>query len=174
MARAFLGIGANVGNRRRNLQLALRWLAPACRVISVSSLYRSDAVVLEGSPPGPDYLNAVCEVDTQLSPLDLLDHVKSIERSIGRRPAERWAPRPIDIDILLYNNDVIESDRLTVPHPGIVERNFVLVPLAELAPHIEHPREHRTIGDLAATCDHTGLELLSTSAEWFPLDAATD
>jgi 2-amino-4-hydroxy-6-hydroxymethyldihydropteridine diphosphokinase len=103
MARAYLGLGANVGNRKANLKLALRWLAPACRVVAVSSLYRTEAVVPEGAPPGPDYLNAACEVETELSPEELLEQVKAIEHAIGRRPAERWAQRPIDIDILLYD-----------------------------------------------------------------------
>ena len=169
MTRVFLGLGANVGNRKENLRLALRWLQPACRVVAVSSLYRSQAVVPEGAPPGPDYLNAACEVETDLPPSELLAHARSVEHAIGRRPAERWAPRPIDIDILLYGDHVIETAELTVPHPRIAERNFVLAPLAELASDVEHPLEHRTIGELAEDTDYDGLEHLAAPDEWFPL-----
>lgn len=166
MTRVFLGLGANVGNRTENLRLALRWLQPACSIVAVSSLYRSEAVVLEGAPPGPDYLNAACEVETALSAHDLLAHVKSIEHAIGRRPAERWAPRPIDIDILLYGDEVIDTDELTVPHPRMAERNFVVAPLVELAPDIEHPVAHRTLGELAEDVDYEGLEHLAAPDEW--------
>jgi 2-amino-4-hydroxy-6-hydroxymethyldihydropteridine diphosphokinase len=172
--RVFLGLGANVGNRRENLRLALRWLQPACRIVAVSSLYRSEAVVPEGAQPGPGYLNAVCEVETELAPADLLSHVKSVEHAIGRRPAERWAPRPIDIDILLYGDHVVERDDLTVPHPRIGERNFVLAPLAELASDVEHPVAHRTIGELAEDTDYDGLEHIAAPDEWWsePADGA--
>jgi len=168
VTRVFLALGANVGNRKENLRLALRWLQPACRIVAVSSLYRSPALVLEGAPPGPDYVNAACEVETDLPPRELLAHVKSIEHAIGRRPAERWAPRPIDIDILLYGDEVIDAEELTVPHPGLTERNFVLAPLAELASDVEHPREHRTIGELAEDIDYEGLEHLAAPDEWWP------
>jgi len=169
VTRVFLGLGANVGNRKENLRLALRWLQPACRVVAVSSMYRSQAVVPEGAPPGPDYLNAACAVETDLPPSELLAHTQSVEHAIGRRPAERWAPRPIDIDILLYGDHVIETVELTVPHPRIAERNFVLAPLAELASDVAHPLEHRTIGELAEDTGYDGLEHLAAPDEWFPL-----
>ncbi len=156
--RVFIGLGANVGNRRENLRSALRRFAPECRLVAVSSLYRSDAVVLEGSPPGPDYLNAACEVETALPPEDLLLHLKRIEHAIGRRPAERWAPRPIDIDILLYGDRIIDTAALVVPHPRLVERNFVMTPLAELAGDVVHPVLGEPIGKLAEDVDFAGLE----------------
>ena len=161
MARIFLGLGSNVGDRRENLRLALRWLEPQCHVLAVSSLYRSEAVVLEGQPPGPDYLNAACEVATSLEPLDLLRFVKEIEHAIGRRPAPRWSPRPIDIDILLYGEAVVQSDDLVIPHPMLAERNFVMAPLAELAPEAVHPVLGKTIGELAEDVDFAGLEHVS-------------
>ena len=165
MVRAFLGLGANIGNREENLRLALRWLSRACRVVATSSLYRSAAVVVEGAEPGPDYLNAACEIETDLAPDELLRFVKDIEYEMGRRPAERWAPRIIDIDLLLYGDVVVSSAALTVPHALLAERNFVLVPLAELAPGAMHPVAKRTIGELAEDVDFAGLEHLR-GPEW--------
>jgi 2-amino-4-hydroxy-6-hydroxymethyldihydropteridine diphosphokinase len=163
--KAFLGLGANIGNREANLRLALRWLARQCTVVGVSSLYRSQAVVLEGAEAGPDYLNAVCEIETALSPKELLRFVKVIEYEMGRRPAARWAPRIIDVDILLCGEAVIAGADLTVPHPSLPERSFALVPLAELAPDAMHPALHRTIGDLASDVDLAGLEHVR-APEW--------
>ncbi|MHB8377823.1 MAG: 2-amino-4-hydroxy-6-hydroxymethyldihydropteridine diphosphokinase [Dehalococcoidia bacterium] len=173
MTRVFLGLGANVGNREANLRMALRLLAGACRVVAVSSLYRSAAVVPEGQPPGPDYLNAACEVETDLEPADLLRFAKQIEHDIGRRPAPRWAARPIDIDILLYAGRVVDTPELRVPHARLAERNFVLVPLAELAPEAVHPIAGRTVGELAEDIDVAGLEHLH-GPEWATDGAATD
>jgi 2-amino-4-hydroxy-6-hydroxymethyldihydropteridine diphosphokinase len=163
--RVFLGLGANLGDREDHLRRALRALAAVCDVVAVSSLYRSEAVVLEGQAPGPDYLNAACEVTTALSPLDLLAAVKRIEHDLGRRPAVRWAPREIDIDILLYGAEIIDTPDLQVPHPGIEARNFVLLPLAELAPEVEHPRLGRLLGELAEDADFAGLEHVA-GPEW--------
>ena len=165
MARVFLALGANAGDRERNLRMALRLLDRACRVVAVSSLYRSDALVPEGAPPGPDYLNAACEAETDLGPEALLRFVKEIEREIGRRPAPRWSARPIDIDILLYDEHVIETPELRVPHASMHERNFVLVPLAELAAGARHPLLKRTVGELAEDVDFGGLEHLA-GPEW--------
>jgi 2-amino-4-hydroxy-6-hydroxymethyldihydropteridine diphosphokinase len=170
VTRVFLGLGANVGNRTRNLLLALRLLEPQCRIVAVSSLYRSEAVVLEGQAPGPDYENAVCEVETELPPQDLLALAKEIEHEIGRRPAPRWAPRPIDIDVLLYGDEVVDTPELVVPHPLLHKRGFVLAPLAELAPEARHPVLERSIGEIAEDADFAGLTHLAawnaTSGAW--------
>lgn len=165
MTRVFLGLGANVGDREEHLRSALRRLGTRCRIVAVSSLYRSAAVVLEGETPGPDYLNAVCEIETDLTPSELLALAKEIEHAIGRRPAARWAPRPIDIDILLYGDETIGTPELTVPHPRIAERNFVLVPLAELAPDAVLPGLGRTAGALVEEADYCGLEHIA-GPEW--------
>ena len=169
MTRVFLALGANVGNRERNLLLALRLLEPQCRVQAVSSLYRSEATVLDGQAPGPDYYNAACEVETGLAPSELLALVKEIEREIGRRPAARWAPRPVDIDILLYDEEAIASPELTVPHAALHERNFVIAPLAEIAPDARHPVLGLSIGELAEGTDFAGLAHL---ARWHAAEAA--
>jgi 2-amino-4-hydroxy-6-hydroxymethyldihydropteridine diphosphokinase len=169
VTRVFIGLGANIGNREENLRMALRLIGARCRVITVSSLYGSPALVLEGQPPGPDFVNAVCEIETEMAPEALLDFVKEIEHAIGRRPAPRWSARPIDLDILLVDSDVIDSPRLQVPHPAMHERAFVLVPLAELAPDAVHPVMKRTIGELAEDVDLTGLEHLA-GPEWSRID----
>lgn len=147
------------------MRLALRWLARECTIVAVSSLYRSEAVVLEGADTGPDYLNAACEITTDLAPADLLRFVKEIEHEIGRRPAARWAPRVIDIDILLYGDEVVATPDLSVPHALLAERNFVLVPLAELAPGATHPVLGKMIGELAEDIDFAGLQHLA-GPEW--------
>src|SRR5205823_11145376 len=156
--RIFLGLGANVGNREENLRTALRWLAPKCRVVAVSSVWRSEAVVLEGQAAGPEFRNAACEIATELSAHELLVHVKEIEHAIGRRPAPRWSARPIDIDILLYGDQIIDTPELRVPHPLMVERAFVLLPLAEIAGEVVVPGVGRRLGGLAATVDRRGGE----------------
>jgi 2-amino-4-hydroxy-6-hydroxymethyldihydropteridine diphosphokinase len=160
MARAYLGLGANIGNRRENLRAALRALGEHATVVAVSSLYASEAVVPEGAPPGPAYLNAACAAETELSPQELLAFAKSIEHALGRRPSERWAPRPIDIDLLLYGDIVFETESLVVPHPRIGERAFVLAPLAEIAADVAHPVTGETVGAMAARVGRDGVELV--------------
>lgn len=170
--RAYLALGANIGARRENLRLALRWLSPQCRVVAVSSLYASPAMVVEGAPAGPEFLNATCAVDTDLPPAALLAHAKRIEHAIGRRPAPRWSARPIDIDILLYGDLTLETEALTIPHPGIAERAFVLAPLAEIAAEALHPVLGRTIGEIAADFEFTALSYIDDPG-WAQGDTAT-
>ncbi len=171
MTRVFLGLGTNVGDREEHLRSALRRLAARCRIVAVSSLYRSAAIVLRGDASGPDYLNAVCEIETDLPPSELLAFAKEIEHAIGRRPAARWAPRPIDIDILLYGDETIDTPELTVPHPRIAQRSFVVVPLAELAPDAMVTPLARTAGELAEDADYGGLEHIA-GPEWAEILAA--
>jgi 2-amino-4-hydroxy-6-hydroxymethyldihydropteridine diphosphokinase len=165
VTRALLGLGANVGDRERNLRLALRLLGEPCEIVAVSSLYATPALVLEGEPPGPDYLNAACAVETSMSVEELLRFVKEIEHRIGRRPAGRWAARPIDIDIELYGDAVIETEELHVPHPLMLERAFVMAPLAEIAPDVVHPFARQAIAELAGQCDAAGISVVR-SREW--------
>ncbi len=154
----YLGLGANLGDRQRNLAVALRRLEPLVRIEAVSSLYETDPVGPQDQPP---FLNAVCRAVTGLPPRGLLRHVKEVEREIGRRGGERWGPRPIDIDLLLYGEIVLDEDGLRVPHPELARRAFVLVPLAELDTGLRHPELDRTIASLAEEADRSGVRLRS-------------
>ena len=150
----YLGLGSNLGDRRRNLAVALRRLEPLVRVEAVSSLYETDPV---GPQDQPSFYNAVCRALTGLPPLGLLRHLQEVERELGRRLGPRWGPRPIDIDLLLYDEAVVDEADLRVPHPELAKRAFVLVPLAELAADVRHPELERTISSLAAAADRSGV-----------------
>ncbi|MFZ2859344.1 2-amino-4-hydroxy-6-hydroxymethyldihydropteridine diphosphokinase [Acidovorax sp.] len=128
----WIGLGANLGDRQATLRTALTAVAglPGTRVQRISSLYRSAPV----DAGGPDYLNAVVQVETTLAPHALLVQLQAIEQAAGRERPYRNAPRTLDLDILLYGDQVIDTPTLTVPHPRMPERAFVLRPLAELAP----------------------------------------
>lgn len=129
---AYMGIGSNLGDRLANLQSAVELLAaqPGVKVVRSSRVYETDPV---GGPPQTDYLNAVVEVETGLSPRELLDACMEVERLLGRIRNERWGPRIIDVDVLTYDEEEIDEPGLMVPHPRMHERGFVLVPLIELA-----------------------------------------
>ncbi len=128
---AYLGLGSNLGDRLANLQSAVELLAaqPGVKVVRSSRVYETDPV---GGPPQTDYLNAVVEVETGLSPRELLDTCMEVERLLGRIRNERWGPRIIDVDVLTYDEEEIDEPGLTVPHPRMHERGFALMPLIEL------------------------------------------
>jgi 2-amino-4-hydroxy-6-hydroxymethyldihydropteridine diphosphokinase len=119
----------------------------------MSSLYRTAPV---GVTDQPDFLNLAVQAETVLEPHELLTLVKRVERDIGRRPTFRWGPRVVDIDILLYGDRVLETPELTIPHPQMSNRAFVLVPLAEIAPGLIHPFQQQTIAELAANVPGAG------------------
>jgi 2-amino-4-hydroxy-6-hydroxymethyldihydropteridine diphosphokinase len=151
----YLGLGANLGNRAANLRLALRYLSSLAPAEEVSSLYETAPV---GNADQPAFYNAVCRVATGLTPEALLQYLKSVEFEIGRRPAPHWAARPIDLDLLLYGQRVIDVPDLTVPHPRLAERAFVLVPLAEIASDLRHPVLDRSIAEIASSLPEGDLE----------------
>ncbi len=130
MSRAYLGLGSNLGDRLANLRRAVELLAErGARVVRSSRVYETDPV---GGPPQPDYLNAVVEVETELEPRSLLSACLAVEDALGRVRAERWGPRVIDVDVLTYDDVVVDEPDLQIPHPRMHERGFVLIPLLEL------------------------------------------
>lgn len=144
---AYLGLGSNLGDREENLRLALQLLGELLTVTSVSSLYETEPWGYADQPP---FLNMACAVETDLTPLELLALAKRVERRLGREPTFRHGPRSMDVDILLFGDVVMATQELTLPHPGMAERAFVLAPLAEIAAHTPHPVLLCNIGELLA------------------------
>jgi 2-amino-4-hydroxy-6-hydroxymethyldihydropteridine diphosphokinase len=156
--RCYIGLGSNLTNPHQQLRAALAALTslPHSTLLRSSSFYRSAPI---GPGEQPDYVNAVAELDTQLSPLELLDQLQSIEVQQGRERSLRWGARTLDLDILLFGRELIDSARLTVPHPRMRERNFVLLPLAELEPELQLPTGEN-LQALLRNCPHNRLEKL--------------
>lgn len=139
MTRVYIALGSNLANPLHQVQSALNALAelPRTKLIATSSLYRTPPL---GPQDQPDYLNAVVALDTDLSAENLLDHTQKIELEHGRvRKDERWGPRTLDLDILLFGDEIINTERLTVPHYDMKNRQFMLYPLAEIAPELHFP-----------------------------------
>lgn len=139
MIRVYIGVGGNLANAKATVNSGLDALKqlPKSQFIAASTLYTSKPM---GPADQPDYINAVAAIDTELSPLALLDNTQSIELSHGReRKDNRWGPRTLDLDILLYGEQIIDNDRLTIPHYGMTSREFVLYPLYDLQPDLHLP-----------------------------------
>jgi len=145
---AYIALGANLGDPAANLRRALELLkqSPGIEVIGVSSFIENPAV--GGPANSPAFLNGAAEIGTTLSPRALLDRLLEIEKQLGRVRSEKWSPRTIDLDLLLYGSQIIDEQGLTVPHPLMHQRRFVLEPLSEIAPNVVHPVFNRTITDL--------------------------
>jgi 2-amino-4-hydroxy-6-hydroxymethyldihydropteridine diphosphokinase len=141
----YIGLGSNMGNKIEACRKALVLLARAGRITAVSSFYATEPI---GYPDQEEFINAVVELETELSPMALLASCHVIEDELGRRRLMHWGPRTVDLDILLYGSQVIENSELSVPHPLMAVRRFVLVPLCEIAPQAVHPVLHKTAEQL--------------------------
>lgn len=153
LVKIYLGLGSNLGDRQYNLSSAVELLSKQMYMERVSSLYETEPV---GYQEQPRFLNAVLRATTSLTPEELLALAKEVEKDLGRTPSFPDAPRLIDIDILFYGGRVINSSQLTIPHPRLEERAFVLVPLAEIAPDTVHPVSRKTVREMVEKVE--GLE----------------
>ena len=141
---AYVGLGSNQGDRCAYLESGVRQLEsdPGVRIVATSSVYETPPV---GYLPQPHFLNAVAAIETELAPAQLLRILRIVEDGHGRQRQIRWGPRTLDLDLLIHGNEIIETEELTVPHPHLTARCFVLVPLCEIAPHLRHPVSGRAL-----------------------------
>lgn len=146
----YLSLGSNLGNRRANLRKALKLLGDRIEITKVSSVYDTEPV---GVGEQPRFLNLMCRVNTNIGPVQLLSLIKGIESDMGRDLSLLNAPRVIDIDIIFYRDTIMETPELTIPHPRMRGRAFVLVPFNEIAPDAVHPATGERVGDLAANVE---------------------
>ncbi|MDF9393600.1 MULTISPECIES: 2-amino-4-hydroxy-6-hydroxymethyldihydropteridine diphosphokinase [Methylococcus] len=159
-SKAYIGLGANLGDAAETVRAARRAIGtvPGVRELAFSSLYRSAPM---GPSDQPDYVNAVMAVATSLAPQDLLHALQRIEQIHGRvRSGERWGPRTLDLDLLLYDDLALDTETLTLPHPGITKREFVLYPLAEIAPDLHIP-DRGPLRELVRSCPRRGLSVIA-------------
>lgn len=150
MAIAYIGIGSNFGNRKENCEKAVNLFSrKGIEVLKCSSFYETEPW---GVKEQPKFINAAVEAETDLKPEELLKTIKGIESDLGRGSVIRWGPRLIDLDILLYNDLVVKTNNLEIPHPGVKNRAFVLKPLSEIAPDKIHPVLKKRIKSLLLEC----------------------
>jgi len=143
--RAYVGIGSNLGQRRKNINLALSYLKQekAIRIVKVSPLYNTKPI---GGPKQREFLNGVLYVKTAVAAAGLLEILKTAEQRLGRKANTlKWGPRKIDLDILLYDDSVVKTKKLVIPHPLMHKRGFVLLPLVKIAPYVRHPVFKKTV-----------------------------
>ena len=159
MSTVYIGLGSNINGPVQQIESAIKSLnqLPHAKMASLSSLYSSPPM---GPSPQPDYVNAVICLQTKLAPVQLLDKLLAIEALQGRKRGIRWGSRSLDLDILMYDQIILNSERLKIPHPGLCERNFVLYPLQEIAPELKIPGRGQIV-DCIKECARGELRKLS-------------
>ncbi|MBN1306043.1 MAG: 2-amino-4-hydroxy-6-hydroxymethyldihydropteridine diphosphokinase [Anaerolineales bacterium] len=150
----YLALGTNLGDRLAYLRMAAAMLPPEVTVKQESQIYETSPWGVEDQP---DFLNMVVKGETALSPMELLSYLKNLENELGRQPSFRYGPRQIDLDILFYDDLVLATPHLIIPHPRLQERAFVLVPLAEIAPALRHPIFKKTTRELLSVVSVAGI-----------------
>jgi len=143
----YIGIGSNQGDKHKNCTVAIEAMctSESIRLLEQSSFYLTEPW---GFKKQDDFINLVIKIDTSLAPLELFSFLQEVEKKLGKKENGKWGPRTIDLDILFYNKQTLESPQLTIPHPLLHQRGFVLIPLQEIDPHLAHPVFNRTISQL--------------------------
>lgn len=154
MAQICLSLGSNIGDRENFIKSAIELLKMKVEIQKISSLYETAPW---GKTKQPNFLNICLLGETDLKPAELLEFIHETETHVGRTPSFKWGPREIDIDILFYDHQIINTERLIIPHPHLSERAFVLVPLADIVPKYKHPVLKKTINQLAGEIDTSGI-----------------
>jgi len=156
LAIAYLSLGSNLGDRLQYLKKAIKEIEESDKISikKISSVYETKPVGCENQP---QFLNLVLEVQTSLGPLPLLERLLAIEKEMGRKREEKWGSRNVDVDILLYADLIVNSDRLAIPHPRMHQRKFVLVPLAQIAPQTLHPLLKKNVKEILEGCDDNSV-----------------
>lgn len=161
---AYIGLGSNLQNPPEQIREAMHAIGtiPQTRVVADSGLFLSKPLVPPSGPiQQPDYYNAVVKIETGLGPIELLEQLQQIEQAQQRKRSEHWGPRTIDLDILMFNDVQMKDERLTLPHPGLDQREFVLYPLRNIDASLEIPG-HGMLSDLITRCPENGLQYLGT------------
>jgi 2-amino-4-hydroxy-6-hydroxymethyldihydropteridine diphosphokinase len=156
----YISLGSNLGDRLANLRNAMTNISPKVKAVAQSSIYETEPW---GYSDQPSFLNQIIKANTDLAPFDLLAFFKEIEVSMGRQETFRFGPRLIDLDILFYDDLVLNTPKLTIPHPRIIERAFVLIPLVEIAPDLYHPVIGKTIQQLTTGVDSSSIEVFQST-----------
>ena len=150
MNKVFIGIGSNLGDRISYCKKAIDEISGFAKITQASSLYETDPI---GKEDQPNFINCIVEISTDLSPQNLLKDLNSVEEKLGRVRHEKWGPRTIDLDIIFYNELVINDENLEIPHPRAHQRRFVLEPLSEIAPEFIHPKLNLSVSELLKKID---------------------